>query len=578
MNLQQDIIKKIQSILPEVDPQAIKLTRPDSSHGDYSTNVAMVLFSNKEFRIKNKGFKNPLELAQKIAEQFMIPDSRFTILEKVEAVAPGFINFFISKDNLLVNLSEILGKGEKYGRSEKLAGKKILIEFAHPNTHKEFHIGHLRNITVGESVVRILDNLGATTKRANYQGDVGLHVAKALFGIEKLGGIELVRNKTLNEKAEFLGKVYAAGSKAYEEDAQAKEKILDINKKIYSKDPEVQLLWEETRNWSLEYFDVIYKRMNSRFDRLYFESEVFEEGKKIVLEHIEDGIFEKSDGAVIFDGEKYGLHKRVFVTSEGNPTYEGKEMGLAELEYEEFAFDYALHVVGPEQGAYFKVVFKALELINPTFSGKEKHLAYGFVRLKEGKMSSRMGNVVSGEWLLDEAKKRISESFKDMDEKTLEEVAVGAVKYSMLKFGRESDIAFSFDESISLEGNSGPYIQYTYARTQSVLEKVKSHPSASLRTKVKSPVKSSKLETEETEILRMLTKFSEVVEQAGSDFAPNILCNYLFELCQKYNLFYQKHKIIGGDKEEFRLALTKAVGQVIKNGLHLLGIESPHKM
>ncbi len=555
--LQEEIIKKIKSSLAGISEADIRLSRPtDSSHGDFTTSVALVA--------SRKLGKNPIDIANELKDNLGSIEG----IEKIKVAPPGFINFFVAKDNLLDNLSEILEKKEKYGKSNKLVGKKILIEFAHPNTHKEFHIGHLRNISTGEAIVRILDNLGATTKRANYQGDVGLHVAKALFGIEKLGNISEFEGKSLKEKAEFLGKAYTLGSKYYEEDEHAKEKISEINKKIYEKDSETMLLWEKTRSWSLDYFDSIYKRVDSKFDRLYFESEVFDVGKKLVLSHIDDGIFEKSEGAVIFDGEKYGLHKRVFITTEGNPTYEGKEMGLGQLEYEEFSFDEAVHVVGPEQAGYFKVVFKALELINQALAGKEKHLSYGFVRLKDGKMSSRMGNVIAGEWLLDEAKKKISESFKEMDEWTLEMVAVGAVKYSMLKFGRTSDIAFSFEDSISLEGNSGPYIQYTFARTQSVLAK----------KAATSKVSNSDLEKEELEIIRMLTKFGEVAEEAGNSFAPNILCNYLFELCQKFNLFYQKHKIIGGEEEEFRLVLTKAVGQVIKNGLYLLGIESPEKM
>lgn len=560
--VKNEIAKKLKEVLKDLDTSEVSITishPTDSSKGDYSTNIAMVL-------AKKLG-KNPLELANEIKDKLGKIDG----VEKIDAAAPGFLNFWISKDNLFKNLSEIINKGDinsKNPTSLKLRGTRILVEFAHPNTHKEFHIGHLRNITVGESITRILDNLGATTRRANYQGDVGLHVAKALYGIEKLGNILDMEDKSLKEKAKFLGKAYALGSKSYEEDDKAKEKIININKKIYSKDKDILPLWQKTRQWSLDYFDSIYKRLDSKFDRFYFESEVFELGKNIVLSHIEDGIFEKSDGAIIFDGERYGLHKRVFITSEGNPTYEGKEMGLGELEYKEFPFDEALHVVGPEQAGYFKVAFKALELINPSLKDKEKHLQYGFVQLRDGKMSSRLGNVIAGEWLLDEAKKKVSEAFAEMDEETAEIVSVGAVKYSMLKFSRDSDISFSFEDSISLEGNSGPYIQYTFARTQSVLAK----------KKAESKVENLDLEKEESELIRALFKFGEVVEEAGNSFAPNILCQYLFELCQKYNLFYQKHKIIGGEKEEFRLSLTKAVGQVIKNGLYLLGIKSPKKM
>jgi arginyl-tRNA synthetase len=225
-------------------------------------------------------------------------------------------------------------------------------------------------------------------------------------------------------------------------------------------------------------------------------------------------------------------------------------------------------------------VFKVLELIDPVFRDKEKHLSYGFVQLKQGKMSSRMGNVVSGEWLLDEAKARIQKEFKDMDDNTAEAVAVGAVKYSMLKFTRESNIKFSFEDSINLEGNSGPYLQYTFARTQSVVRKSQI---SNLKSQIsnKFQISNFKLESEEVLLLRAMYRFPEVVEEAGEKFSPNILCNYLFDLCQKFNIFYQKLPIINPgviETQEFRLGLTMAVGQIIKNGLYLLGIAAPERM
>jgi len=226
----------------------------------------------------------------------------------------------------------------------------------------------------------------------------------------------------------------------------------------------------------------------------------------------------------------------------------------------------------------------ALGKVFPDLASKTTHRSFGFVNLKEGKMSSRSGNIVAGEWLLDEAKKRIKEQFGDMDERTLESVAVGAVKYSMLKFSRTSDITFSFEESINLEGNSGPYLQYTYARTQSVLAKSQIPASPAGGSDLKSQINTksqnlnSKLENEELLILRLLIHFGEIVEETGQNFAPNLLCNYLFELSQKFNNFYQKHKILGSEKEDFRLALTFAVGQILKTGLYLLGIEAPERM
>lgn len=538
----KSVLKKVlEEIKVDIEPL---IERPkDTNFGDYTTNIVL------QSRISHRETQ---ELVEKLHKE------NIEGIKEIGSVG-GFINFYLSEDYLLKSL-------DKKELHRKSSGQKILVEFAHPNTHKEFHIGHLRNISLGESISRILTEAGCDVKRVNYQGDVGLHVAKALYGIQTLG-FENKEKISLTQKAKFLGKAYAFGSKAYEDDPKAKEKIIEINKKIYSKDPSILKLWGETRKWSLDYFDSIYKRLYTKFDRLYFESEVYESGKKIVVSHIDDEIFKKSDGAIIFDAERYGFHKRVFITAEGNPTYEAKEMGLGFLQYKDFEFDKVIHVVGPEQAGYFKVVFKALELIDPVFKDKEDHLSYGFVQLKEGKMSSRLGQVVSGEWLLDEAKKRIKSAFKNMDEKTLEEVVIGAVKYSMLKFGRNSNIQFSFDESISLEGDSGPYIQYVYARTQSVL--AKANPD------LLSSKKDQALNEEDLLVLRTLNKFEDIVGESAESLAPNLLCNYLFDLCQRFNFLYQKHQILGNSQ---RLKITEATGKVIKKGLGLLGIEAPERM
>ncbi len=534
----------------ELPVEKVHLEHPEKpEHGDYATNVALVLAK----RVKKK----PMALARLIVKNFPKTD----YLEKVEAAPPGFINFWLAKKWLIKQLSQEL-KLEK--RKEK-----IMVEFAHPNTHKPFHIGHLRNIILGESICRLLEAVGSEVVRVNYQGDVGLHIAKCLWGTKKLG---MKRPTSLDKKVEFLGQAYVKGNQAYEEDKKAKEAINELNRKIYEKDKEIMPLWQETRAWSLDYFDRIYKRVETKFDRLYFEGEVAETGKKIVLENLTK-VFEKSKGAIIFDGEKYGLHKRVFINKLGFPTYEAKDMGLGRLQLVEYHPDLIVHVVGPEQQSYFQVVFKALELIMPETKGKEYHRVYGWVRLKKGKMASRLGKVVLGEWLLDEVKRRLLKKFK-MKEVVAEVVAIGAVKYSMLKLEPLSEIAFDIDESISLEGNSGPYLQYTYARAKSVLRKAEVLPD---RRFVTIPDR-QKIEQEELAILRTIYKFPEVVLEAGESYAPNLICNFLFDLTQKFNLFYNQHRIIGSANEKFRLALTASLAQVIKNGLRLLGIKTLKRM
>ncbi len=576
-NVKEEIIASLKKVIKNLTGQEmiIKLEHPvGEEHGDYSTNIALVISKlksqNSKPNLKTQILKTPLELAQAIVK---ILNTKYLIhhTDRIEAVAPGFINFWLSKDYLINSLSE------PQFPEKTLSGKNIMVEFTDPNPFKEFHVGHLYTNTVGEAISRILEANGAIVKRANYQGDVGMHIAKSLYAILQISNLKSqisnLGNKSEKEKAEFLGKAYALGARAYESDEKAKKEIEELNKKIYAKDKAIMPLYEKGRQWSLEYFETIYKRLGTKFDYYYFESEVGIEGLELVKEYLKKGVFEKSQGAVIFPGEKYKLHNRVFVNSLGLPTYEAKELGLALKKYRDFNYDQSIVITGNEIIGYFKVLLAALGKIKPDLAAKTKHLSHGMVRLPTGKMSSRSGNVLTGEWLLDEAKRRIKANFKEMNEGTAEKVAVGAVKYALLKSGIGRDIVFDFDESISLEGNSGPYLQYTFARTCSVLAKLKSQIS-----KLKTKSQNSKLENEEISLLRALSRFEEVVEEAGGKFAPNLLCNYLFDLAQKFNLFYQKHKILESKNEEFRLVLTKAVGQIVKNGLSLLGINAPERM
>jgi arginyl-tRNA synthetase len=555
--------------------------------GDYSSNVALAMFSKSEirspksetrFKIPNSKFENSRELAETIVKQLKINKELSEYVDKIDVAGPGFINFWLKKDVLADELQKIHKEGDRYGWSSIFGGQKIVFEYAHPNTHKAFHIGHLRNITTGETLARLFEANGAEIVRVNYQGDVGLHIAKALWGINKLGFTD---PKDIHKRVDFLSDAYTKGAKAYEEDEKAKEEINIINNKIYdNSDEKLMDLYRETRKWSLDYFSEIYKRVYTKFDRLYFESEVFESGKEIAEKALKSGILEKSEGAVIFPGSKHGLHDRVFISSKGVPTYEAKDLGLAKLQFSEYNPDKLIHTVGPEQIAYFQVLFKALELILPDIGDREIHIPYGWVRLKKGKMSSRTGNVVLGEWLLDEAKKSIKKLF-ETEERVAEQIAVGAVKYSFLRTGLNQDIAFDLKESISLEGNSGPYLQYTVARTNSVLTRMHLNGTPLERYLSKGEslqVWANNLNNEELSVLRVLVHFSEVIESAAKNYSPNLLCNYIYDLAQKYNGFYNKHKIIGSENEEFRLVLTGATGQVLKNGLKLLGIETPERM
>lgn len=526
--------------------------------GDYTSNIALRLSKQKSKDSK----QTPQEIANKILGKF----GKSEYLEKAEVAGGGFINFFIKDHQLVKNLA-----GAEDLPKTKTA-IKMLVEYGHVNPLKEVHIGHLRTFILGESICRILESLDHQVFRANYQGDIGLHIAKAIWGIKKIG--LPTHQLNLEEKAEFLGKCYAEGNTAYEADSSIKTDIDKINAQLYQKDPAIKEIYELTRGWSLEYFEPIYKVLDIKYDRCFFESEVFEDGKKIVMENI-DKVFEENQGAVIFPGEKCGLQTRVFITSAGHPTYEGKDMGLAQLEYDTFNYDDSIHVVGSEQEGYFQVIIKAIDLIFPYLKGKKRHLSYGLIDLKEGKMSSRTGNVITVDDLISVISEKVREVMKknrlNIDHEVVKKVALGAIKFSYLKYSPRPNIVFDLEQSVSLEGDSGPYVQYAYARIQSVFNKAnKKLNEANFENII--------LEKGERALLRQLIYFPDVVQESASVYHPNLIAGYLLELSRLFNLFYQENRIIGSEKEDFRLFLSLKIGEVLKKGLNLLGIEAPDRM
>jgi len=566
----QNALKELKNELGDFELPEISLEHPENAeHGDYSTNIA--------FALARQLGKTPQEVAEAI--KLKIQSSKSKTIERVEAVA-GFVNFYLASKVFEAVLQTVLEQKEKFGKSEALKGKKIMVEFAHPNTHKEMHIGHMRTLVTGEALCRIFEACGAKVFRANYQGDIGPHVAKAIWGTEKVlqeRGMTWTEAEklSLSEKAHLLGQGYVRGNQEYEE---KKAEIDELNSKLYRNEKDAMAVYKRTRQWSLDYYDLFYKRFDTKFDKLYFESQVAEAGKKIVLKNI-GKVFEQSEGAVIFDGEPHGLHKRVFITHDGNPTYEAKEMGLAPLQYKDFPFDLNIHVVANEQSGYFQVVFKALEFIDEKFKGREYHLPMGMVQLVGKKMSSRTGVIVTVDGLLDEVKSLLANliTSEELSEKEIEEVkergTIAAVKYSVLKTDTKSNVMFDMERSVALDGNSGPYLLYTYARCKSILRKARSTNFEIRNT--------AELSKEELDILRTMYRFPEVVQEAAQKYAPNLVCNFVFELAQLYNNFYNTHSVLQADTQEqkqFRLLLTSAVAQLIQNNLSLLGIKTLDRM
>ncbi len=515
-NLIQEALKSV-----GVEPGDFVVEHPtDLKMGDYSTNVGIKYKDKKEEILRYIEVNLPEEI------------------EKVELAGPGFINLYLSKDFFKRSLELITEQAQEFGKSTHAKGFKVMVEHTDPNPFKEFHIGHLMPNVIGSTLSRVFEWNGAEVKQVNYQGDVGLHVAKAVWAIKQ--GIK--------------EHPYVAGNKSYEENPEAKKEIEEINKKIYDKsDQEINKIYQEGRKTSLESFEEIYKKLGTKFDNYFFESETGELGKKIVEDNIGE-VFEKSEGAIVFKGS----HTRVFINSLGLPTYEAKDLGNAKIKYEYYPYDLSVIVTGNEIREYFKVVLEAMGKVLPDLAKLTKHLPHGMLRLPTGKMSSRTGDVITAEELIEDVKENV---------KGDEQVAIGAIKYMILRQAIGNDIVFDIEKSVSTEGDSGVYLQYAYARSNSILEKADKEADSS------APRENTH------EIERLLYRFPEVVERAGKEYAPHYIATYLTELAASFNNFYAHEQIISDDKESpYRLAIVQAFNIVMQNGLDILGIPALEKM
>lgn len=593
--------------LAEIEIDSCDVTpQEQDGFGDYSSSVV--------FSLAKKVGVSPHELGTKIVSGLnaKIESGEASFLERVELKNGGFINLFLKDEVLVSETNEALSDPVGFGRSSKLEGKTYVVEYTDPNPFKVFHIGHLMTNTIGESLSRLFEVSGASVNRLNYQGDVGMHVAKSVWGLKKLMQEESIDRAQLSamsllDRQRYLGRAYVKGATAYKEDESVKpemhrvnilcyiaaqeglikregwtpridyKQFIDFNENEYDS---VKALYDLGREASLEYFETIYQRLGTKFDRYYFESKTGELGLQIVRDNLKKGVFAESEGAIVFHGEDYGLQTRVFVNKLGLPVYEAKDLALAYMKFEDYRFDRSYIVTGNEINEYFDVVLKALEQIYPEISEKTTHVGHGMLNLKEGKMSSRTGNVVGGEELLDKIRESLTQMLSDERGLTSEEredvltkVSVGAWKYSVLKQKIGRDIPFDFSTSLSLEGNSGPYLQYTYARCRSVLRNAEGATSGVINPEYA-------FDAEERKIMQLIERFPFVVSEATRQLAPHTIATYLFDLAQSFNSFYNTHQILDDDlsAQAFRLSLSQAVAIVLKNGLWILGIEVVEKM
>ena len=552
--IQEGIKRAIEGALAElgIKNAPIVLEHPaELSHGDYATSVAL--------SASKAAGMNPRQLADAIVEKLELPAG----VSKTEIAGPGFINFHLTRNFFADSIDAVLALGEGWGRNAQLDGQKIIVEYTDPNPFKELHIGHLVPNAIGESLARLFMASGAEVKRVTFQGDVGMHVAKAIWGMQKMGEVTT---------AAELGVAYAKGATAFDEDPHAADEIKKLNTAIYERsDASVNALYDTGRALSLAYFEAAYKILGSHFDHNFFESETGPIGLEKVKANI-GTLFKESDGAVIFPGEEYGLHTRVFINAEGLPTYEAKDIGLIEAKQKWFPFDRSLTVTATEQRSYFTVMLKAAELLYPELSGKVEGVFNGMLKLSEGKMSSRTGNVVPAMSLINDVAERVLALMKESetpDRAVATQVAVSAIKYAILRSEAGRDMVFDFKTSISFEGDSGPYLLYTHARAHSVVVK------DSFETETPAPVP-----PEAYRIERILYRFPEVVERSATERSAHHLITYLTELSSAFNSFYANEKIIDAADlySPFKIKLTRAVMLTLKNGLWMVGMEAPERM
>jgi arginyl-tRNA synthetase len=544
--------------LYDVDLQP-ELTRPDEQFGDYATNVAMQLAG----RLR----RNPREVAEEVVS---------TLKEKLEGqvsdvtiAGPGFINIKLSDSSL-----GALASAAPAAKPDTYKGQVVVTEYSDPNPFKILHAGHLYTSVVGYAIGSLLEAAGGEIHRVNFGGDVGLHVGKTMWAMLKdLDGEhpEKLAEIPVDERSVWMAKCYVAGTNAYDEDEAAKAEIVELNKKVYQlhesgdrEEPFAQIYWA-CREWSYEAFDAFYGRIGTPFEKYYPESICAPIGIQTVREHIKPGIYEESDGAIVFKGEPYGLHTRVFINSQGIPTYEAKDVGLIMLKEQDYKFDRSVVITDNGQEQYMAVVLKSIEQFAPELVKATTHLTHGVLKMKGGvKMSSRKGNILRAGDVLDAA----ADANKQATGREDEQAVLGAVKYAFLKQRIGPDIIYDPEESVSMEGNSGPYLQYAHARARSILSKSSSQPTEQV----------TDLEVGERSLARKISEYPEVVQKAVDELMPHHVCTYLYELAQTFNRFYEHNRVIGEDREGVRIKLVGLYADVLKDGLTMLGIAAPERM
>ncbi len=519
--------------------------------------------------------KSPNIIAVELKDQIKLPN----FLEEIEVNGP-YLNFRVNLESVLKNIFQLK---EKYGNirdfleKDSFIPQKVVVEYPSPNTNKPLHLGHVRNMLIGSILSQFLEYKGHEIYQVNLNNDRGIHICKSMLAYKKWGN-----NQEPNIKTDhFAGDWYVKFNREAEKDNNLSEEASSLLKLWEENDPGTRELWNIMNNWALNGFRETYKNFGISFDKEYFESKLYKEGKEIILKNVQSGILNKTDdGAVFANLEKtYNLPDKILLRSDGTSIYITQDIYLAYLKKEDFNYTKSIYVVGNEQDLYFKQLFAVLEMIG--FKEDKFHLSYGMISLPEGKMKSREGIVVDADDIIEKmqtlAFEEVNNRYPNLskDEKLYRSRIIGmaALKFFILKFNPKSDFIFNPKESISFEGETGPYIQYCYARIESIISKSKE--------KISLNIEYERLNhANELSLIKHLNYFPEVLDQAISTYGIHLIPQYLLALCQNFNSFYSTCKVISEDKvlERARLLLIKCVQIVIKIGLTLLGIETLEEM
>lgn len=535
----------------EMEPEVV--VAPEGQAADYASNCAMRIAGT--LKAKGEG-RAPREIAEAIAKEVEVSDLGFS----VEVAGPGFLNFIARDEYWKTKLAEMEADFEKNIARDEYSGKTVICEFSDPNPFKVLHVGHLYTSIVGDSISRLVEFAGGKVIRANFGGDVGLHVAKTLYALT---------SGRFTESALTIEKIadaYVQGTRLYEDNEVAKTEIVKLNKDIYNiaendiHEGKLAELYWNGRETSYKYFEDFYRRVGVKFDKYYPESTVAKRGLSEVKSHIGE-VYEESNGAVVFEGEKYDLHTRVFINAEGLPTYEAKDVGLIFTKWDDYHFDKSIVITGNDIIDYMKVVLKSISLYAPELVERTKHITHGNVRLPGNeKMSSRKGNFIKAVDVLDTVNKLVDN----------EMVAMGAIKYAFLKYKIGGNIEFDARESVSTTGNSGVYLQYSAVRAKKILKGLGSVGEADFAE--------WELNENEKRLITKLAQYGNVLKEAVADFAPHKVASYLYETAQEFSRFYENVKVAGSEYENERAVLVKAYLDTMAHGLNILGIEIPEEM